>query len=1177
MRQLKSLVLVIVLAGTVLAEQLPDGVGVTTASGSVFTSEITAGDCDDYVFQGYPGMIVSASAKILKGSTLKPQIQLIRPGGSIVLDDEGLALSVSTKSAAARFALDATGWWQVRVRGAEASVGTYQVSVKYTTPKLPTLPAVSKGFKSAGAISPLGDVDEYTFQGYVGQSLSATLAIAKGSALDPQLHLVRPDGTAATSVGIGTKETKLLIARSLDAAGIWRLRIVGEEADPAPPHSDLTTGPYSLTVKLGKPILTGLTPDSNGQYRLTFPAIGGAAVGYSLSFSGSAPTFNSFTDPTGRPVTGFPGGVSVKSFPLPPRLSIGDFVLTFDAPAGAPPANVQFTRTLVLPKGSGKRNAKFASLEPVIRTNGINPVEGGPGTLMSVQANNLIDPNSPNGSVGLLLGHVSLEDVQLQADGITVRGTVPDDLPEGVFDVVVSSSSGQVAAKADAFRRVPPPAVSGIDPTVGTEGGGFTVTITGSNFRPGRMGILLDGFLQPVTPDATLGTDTSVTFNAPRHTPGFVVFGVKDLDTQLNANLPLNSFEYVATPAVSRIVPSLVPVLGNEIVAVQGANFSLADKVYIETTPNSGTYELMTTPSTPTFINSRQHQFLAPVRAKGVYRVYVQDSQGQPNPPKSRNLTYYSFADATASTNLGSLGADKYDGWTTALSDFDKDGDQDIFVSRRGDPADLAAGAASLTRVLRNNGGSQFTDVTSSVMPAPSADDWRADRIWSTDMNADTFPDIAITTNTLKVPIAGVSHTRLLINEVRGGGGVTSNDRVFRDRTLDLMAPPRTMQKYGLFGGPNDVYVSDDWRGLDMWIGDIDKGAAGPPEIVLTHDEVKDDDNYATNVFDSGVYCGNYCSTSQSGFAYAYTFYWGGSRLFVWDKTARSGQGRYKFDPAFFPRSGGPLVPTAIPGGGTLNCSTHYNSKCKDTFTPFRGKRATVGSLDGDTKPDVAVLSDQNVERRAKINDPMLQTSSLQVGINKFNPKDGASITDMTGVIWDLGGETRGDAVAIGQPGYPDGNPYGVIAFARAAAQGGSSVMRLLKYLPGAGNGSFEDITSLALPAVDVNDFYQASQVVFIDVDQDGDQDLVLLANAPPGGTETALRILRNERVGNTVGNLRKTLIPLLAAQVTANEHFEGAALSIGDVTGDAIIDYVVTRATPSPPGTQLRIVKTDK
>jgi hypothetical protein len=65
--------------------------------------------------------------------------------------------------------------------------------------------------------------------------------------------------------------------------------------------------------------------------------------------------------------------------------------------------------------------------------------------------------------------------------------------------------------------------------------------------------------------------------------------------------------------------------------------------------------------------------------------------------------------------------------------------------------------------------------------------------------------------------------------------------------------------------------------------------------------------------------------------------------------------------------------------------------------------------------------------------------------------------------------------------------------------------------------------------------------------------------------------------VGTTVGVLKRTLDPLFHAMVRPNEHFEGDALTIGDITGDGLLDYIVTRATPSGSGAQTRIVKTDQ
>src|SRR5207245_2598981 len=127
---------------------------------------------------------------------------------------------------------------------------------------------------------------------------------------------------------------------------------------------------------------------------------------------------------------------------------------------------------------------------------------------------------------------------------------------------------------------------------------------------------------------------TSITFDLPPHPDGKTFFTVYDAFTGQRGNLvrfnddPRDSFEYVATPAIGRVVPGLTPQLGGETIYVQGANFSASDKVYIETSPGSGSnfdntgWDEITGPGLQTtFVDDKRHKFRAPVKLKGAYRV----------------------------------------------------------------------------------------------------------------------------------------------------------------------------------------------------------------------------------------------------------------------------------------------------------------------------------------------------------------------------------------------------------------------------------------------------------------------------------------------------------------------------------------------------------------------------
>jgi len=1159
----------VALAAGAWAQELPSGHGVATPSGSTFTTAITpAGDVDDYAFKGFPGMsvtvVVKATKPVAPAAALVPVVQFVRPDGVVADDDMGFTVSVKGLTTTAKVTLNAPGYWQARVRGLDGtSTGGYSIHVVYRpAPTRPTLPFATKSFTTKGAVvSTRSDTDDYYFEGYSGQTISATVTKPKSSALFPGLQLFRPDGSeVAGGVAFNNKSASVATTATSAQQGTWRVRVYGidtsDHPDPKSPQN--TTGAYTLAVKLGKlPVAPSLKPDVNGQYRFTIPAVGGATIGYTLSFKGAAPVFNSFVNPTGGTVPGFLTGLlKYPSFKIPEQQPFGFYTLTFDAPSPAP-TNVTFASKVTAPKADKPVKLTLSSLEPIILVDGVSPSTAGSlneTPLIVRTGGNLVDPSVDDETkVVLLVDHTPLKDISVL--GTTVRGTLTAGFAEGFHDVVVRTSSGQVAVAANALEVVPPPSPEDIDPTVGSIAGNYPVTITGHGFsKLGDpqivIGAVLSTAIVPVHINSV--TDTKIEFLAPMYgTTGKITFGVIDARNSNGKLLQPNSFEFVGSPAISRLVPGLTTILGGDLISINGANFAATDHVYIQKTPTSPDYDELFN----TFVSTTMHQFPSPVRTPGQYNVYVTDQFGQPQPPRTRKLTYFQFADlSTTTAGMFPSGADVWDGSSVAVADFDKDGIDDLILSRAGGTLN----SSSNTRVLKNDGLGHFSDVTATTMPpATSTDDWRADRVWTSDVNLDGYADILLVSNDNSVLPGGRSHVRILINEAQSGG--TPTGRVFRDRTTSLFPGPR--------GGGYD-----NWRGLDMWVGDIDKGAAtAPPEILIVHKDTKQE---------LDVTCSPYCASPFAG-GYTYGFYWGGARAFFWDKNLNGGLGKYKFERNFFPRKGGLRVPV---GMSIPICNgQQYGQPCVDRFTPFLGKRIAAGDLDGDGKPDIAVVSDDVVRRIYPPSTALVTISSLQVGMNKFNTADGAEITDVTAQLTAIGGDFKGDAVEIAPIGFPDGNAFGTIAVAKSSDAGVGGAMRLLKFRPGtlpASPFDFDDITSQSLPSTASGDAWQASKILFKDVDADGDQDMLIICPTPPGGTGPAFRILRNDIVGQTAGVFTTSLMPLLQGTylpLGSNEHYEGDTMAIADVNRDGAYDFVLVRANASQPSPETRVLITDK
>ena len=1053
------------------------------------------------------------------------------------------------------------------------------------------------GSKVSTTLSSGLDVDDYVFDGYPGMKTTVTLKIPKKQGMLASLALLRPDGTMVTAEDAGAKfktgktitvtvqeqdpdtgdvidvvkqiPQVLKITFPLDQLGVWKARVL--LPDNMIPAGE--TGDYSIATKYNKPPKSTLKNPEETQpniYQFRVNAEGGSKLTFNFSFKSGNATFNGLRAPNGEFVeveklkTKNNKFVKASNVAIPDDFPRGEYELAFTTAEGVTLTKTKFTSNVKLPKGDKKRKGKLDGNEPVIAGDP-NPNVGGPpslgnfGTQVTVNVINAFDEKNPNADPEMFLNDIPLDFVTTQpGSGATVvQGRVPSSVREGVFDLVVRTSTGQVSVRQGAFQVVPKPAVDDIDPLVGSAAGGFEVVITGEGFPEdiSKVGILIDGNSVPVQKISV--TQNEFRFIAPPRAPTFVTFGVEDLRSQLADNLPINSFEYLSTPGISRVIPGLVPILGGDALFVKGTNFRETDRLFMETAIQGEYVEIPNT-----FVNSNLHSFIAPVRPKGDYEIYVIDAQNVRTPGR-RTVSYFQFADFTADTGLeGPPVNDLRDGWSTTLADFDNDGDDDLFLAKRGQGG---RETTSQIQLFVNDGTGNLTDESATRIPAPSAtDDWRADRIWVSDITQDGFADIVITTNSLQVPAANTSHTRILVSTKRNAGA-ENNDRVFVDRTLDLMAPPRIAGSgFGQGGGVSNTQ-GDNWRGLDMWIGDVDLGPAGPPEILITHKDLKEEID---------VLCGNYCSSSIGGALYR--FYWGGSRAFVWDSRARNGQGQYRYEHNFFPRRSGVLVPIGNPPPGVVIRGCNTGTPCRGMFTPFTGHSIAVQDIDADRKPDVVVLNDEVVNVDGS------PTSSTQVGLNFFNANEGSLLTDVTADLKALGGVTTGAELAIGQFGFPDGNSFGTIVVTQAAApSNGGRGIRMIKYLPSIipdDPGDFEDITSKTIPSVSFEEAWQASAMAVLDVDADGDQDLVLVANAAPSPGIAALRILRNVIEDQQVGVLRDEFQGLIANVAGGgNDPLDGTSLAIGDLDGDDATEFVVTRSVPEGDDTQTRTMTTDR
>ncbi|WP_197464264.1 IPT/TIG domain-containing protein [Microbacterium sp. TNHR37B] len=143
-----------------------------------------------------------------------------------------------------------------------------------------------------------------------------------------------------------------------------------------------------------------------------------------------------------------------------------------------------------------------------------------------------------------------------------IQVTTPAHAP-GAVDVVVEHPGGDT--DAGEFTYLPVTHVDDVEPGVGPESGGTTVTITGSCFT-GATDVL---FGDVSATSFTVDSDTQITAVAP---PGVGVVDVTVVGTECGPGTLPGGFEYTTAPIIADLTPARGPASGGTLVTITGAN-----------------------------------------------------------------------------------------------------------------------------------------------------------------------------------------------------------------------------------------------------------------------------------------------------------------------------------------------------------------------------------------------------------------------------------------------------------------------------------------------------------------------------------------------------------------------------------------------------------------------------
>ncbi|MHC5019417.1 MAG: IPT/TIG domain-containing protein [Planctomycetota bacterium] len=378
----------------------------------------------------------------------------------------------------------------------------------------------------------------------------------------PTLTLVQPGTTAAAGGATLTLTgTNFVAGATVTVGGVAATGVTvvsGSSITCTMPAVTPLTGALAVTVTnvdlLNATLATGVTA-TGPVPTLTAVSPGGGPNGGGTLLNLTGTNFTA-----GATVT--VGGVAASNVTV-----LSATQITAVSPSLAPAIGAQTVQVVLPDTQTATLAAAFIATGPTPSIASVSPAGGpnGGGTLITITGANFV------AGATVTVGGVAASGVSVvSANSITATTASVAPAVGPVAVVVTNIDSGSDTLAGGFLASGAAPTLTTVNPASGPNGGGTTITLTGTNFAPGAT-VTVGG---TAATGVTVVSATSITCTTPALAPalGPVAVVATNLDTQ-SAALPTGFNALAAAPTLTAVNPNTGTTGGGTLITLTGTNF----------------------------------------------------------------------------------------------------------------------------------------------------------------------------------------------------------------------------------------------------------------------------------------------------------------------------------------------------------------------------------------------------------------------------------------------------------------------------------------------------------------------------------------------------------------------------------------------------------------------------